>query len=60
MKVRDLSCDDVQKMSDSDLSAIISDGRGKMPSYKMLAPDQVKDLVVFVRSIGKKSEPCAR
>ena len=54
MKVRDLSSEDVQKMDDSDLSAVISGGKGKMPAYKTLAPDQVKDLVIFVRSIGKK------
>ena len=54
MHVNDLSSADVQKLSDSDLGAVISSGRGKMPSYKTLTPDQVKDLVGFVRSLGKK------
>jgi len=54
MHVNDLSSADVQKMSDSDLGAVISSGKGKMPSYKTLTPDQVKDLVGFVRSLGKK------
>jgi len=54
MKVQDLASEDVQKMSDSDLGAVISSGKGKMPSYKTLTPDQVKDLVGFVRSLGKK------
>lgn len=54
MHVNDLSSTDVQKMSDSDLGAVISSGKGKMPSYKTLVPDQVKDLVGFVRSLGKK------
>jgi mono/diheme cytochrome c family protein len=54
MHVNDLSSEDVQKMSDSDLGAVISSGKGKMPAYKTLAPDQVKDLVGFVRSLGKK------
>ena len=54
MKLRDLSSEDVQKMSDSDLGAIISGGKGKMPPFKTLTPDEVKGLVVFVRSIGTK------
>lgn len=54
MKVNDLSSNDVQKVSDADLSAAISGGKGKMPAYKALTPDQVKDLVGFVRSLGKK------
>ena len=31
MKTRDLSSADVQKQSDAELSAIISNGKGKMP-----------------------------
>jgi cytochrome c6 len=54
MKLRDLSSEDVQKMSDSDLGAIISGGKGKMPPFKTLTPDEVKGLVVFARSIGTK------
>jgi len=54
MHVNDLSSADVQKLSDSDLGAVISSGKGKMPSYKTLTPDQVKDLVGLVRSLGKK------
>jgi len=53
MKTRDLASADVQKMSDADLSAMITNGKGKMPSYKMLTPDQVKDLVAYVRSLKK-------
>ena len=34
MKTRDLSSADVQKQSDADLSAIITNGKGKMPPYK--------------------------
>jgi mono/diheme cytochrome c family protein len=54
MHVNDLSSADVQKMSDSDLGTVISSGKGKMPSYKTLTADQVKDLVGFVRTLGKK------
>jgi cytochrome c6 len=54
MKTTDMAAADVQKMSDADLSGVISNGKGKMPAYKTLTPDQVKDLVGIVRSLGKK------
>jgi cytochrome c6 len=54
MKVKDFASEEVQKMSDADLSAAISTGKGKMPPYKTLTPDQVKDLVAYVRSFKKK------
>lgn len=54
MKVKDLASDDVQKMSDADLNDTIAKGKGKMPAYKTLTPDQVKDLVGYVRAFGKK------
>ncbi len=54
MKVKDFASEEVQKMSDADLSAAISAGKGKMPAYKTLTPDQVKDLVAYIRAFGKK------
>jgi mono/diheme cytochrome c family protein len=54
MKVKDFGSEDVQKMSDADLSAAITNGKGKMPPYKTLSADQVKDLVAYVRGLGKK------
>ncbi len=54
MKVKDLSSEEVQKMSDADLGGAISPGKGKMPAYKTLTPDQVKDLVAYVRAFTKK------
>lgn len=54
MKVKDFASEDVQKMSDADLSAAISAGKAKMPAFKTLTADQVKDLVGYVRSFGKK------
>jgi len=53
MKTTDMAADDVQKMSDADLSGVISNGKGKMPAYKTLTPDQVKDLVGYIRSLKK-------
>ena len=54
MKTTDMAAAGVQKMSDADLSGIISNGKGgKMPAYKTLTPDQVKDLVSYIRSLKK-------
>ncbi len=54
-KIRDLSSADVQQQSDADLTAIITNGKGKMPAYgKSLKPDQVKDLVTYIRLLAKK------
>ncbi|SRR6266481_9263966 len=54
MKAGDFASEAVQKMSDADLTDAISKGKGKMPAYKTLTPDQVKDLVAYVRAFGKK------
>ncbi|MGB8324744.1 MAG: cytochrome c [Candidatus Acidiferrum sp.] len=53
MKTRDLGSPDVQKQTDADLTTIITKGKGKMPAYGTLTPDQVKDLVTYVRSLKK-------
>jgi cytochrome c6 len=54
-KLRDLGSGDVRKQSDAELSAIIENGKGKMPPYgKTLKPEQVKDLVAYLRSLAKK------
>jgi cytochrome c oxidase cbb3-type subunit 3 len=51
LKTKDFASADVQKMSDADLTAIITNGKPpKMPPYKTLTADQVKDLVAYVRS----------
>jgi len=53
MKNSDLTAADVQKKSDADLSAAITNGKPPMPAYKTLTADQVKDLVSYVRSLKK-------
>jgi cytochrome c6 len=54
MKVKDFASEEVQKMSDADLTAAITAGKGKMPPSKTLSADQVKDLVAYIRAFGKK------
>jgi len=54
MKTTDLGAADTQKKSDEDLSGVITNGKPpKMPASKSLTPDQVKDLVSYIRSLKK-------
>jgi mono/diheme cytochrome c family protein len=55
MGVHDFGSPEVQGMKDAELASAISDGKNKMPAYKKsLSADQIKDLVTYVRSFGKK------
>jgi mono/diheme cytochrome c family protein len=55
MGIKDLASPEVQKMSDDELTAVIGDGKNKMPSYKKsLKPEQIKELVGYIRSLAKK------
>ena len=53
-KIRDLGSAEVQKQSDDELSGIVTGGKGKMPAYgKSLKPEQIKELVAYIRSFKK-------
>jgi cytochrome c6 len=53
-KVRELGSADVQKQTDDELAGIIGNGKGKMPAYgKSLKPEQIKDLVAYIRTMKK-------
>jgi cytochrome c6 len=49
----DLTAAAAQGMSDADLAAVITNGKGKMPASKSLKPDQVTALVAYVRTLKK-------
>jgi cytochrome c6 len=52
--IRDLGSADVQAQSDDAIAVIIGNGKGKMPAYgKSLKPDQIKDLVTYIRTLKK-------
>lgn len=53
LQTPDLSSDEAQSKSDSELGAIITKGKGKMPAYKNMTTDQVNDMVKFIRSLKK-------
>jgi cytochrome c6 len=53
--VHDFGSDEVTKMSDTDLITIITAGKDKMPPYgKSLKETEIKDLVAYVRELGKQ------
>jgi cytochrome c6 len=54
-KLRDLRSADVQKQSDADLDAVITNGKPPMPAFgKTLDPATVTGLVAYIRSIAAK------
>jgi len=53
MGAHDFTSADVQKMSDTELTDTITNGKNKMPSYKSLTADQVKGLVAYIRTLKK-------
>jgi mono/diheme cytochrome c family protein len=55
MKLRDLRSPEVQKLSDAELTKIISDGTKNMPGYKKRLGDaKVKTLVEHTRKLAAK------
>ena len=54
MGTKSLAGPEIQKQSDADLTAAVTNGKGKMPSYKgKLTDDQIKSLVAYVRTLKK-------
>jgi len=51
----DFHSSDVQGQSDEQLADTVGKGKNKMPGYaKSLKPEEIKDLVAYVRALGKK------
>jgi cytochrome c6 len=52
MGLKPLSSPEVQKMSDADMTALITNGKGKMPANKgKLTDAQISDVVAYVRTL---------
>ena len=55
MKAKDLRSAEVQKLTDAEITKIISDGKGNMPSFKArFTPADIAELVKHIRSIAAK------
>ena len=53
MGAHDFTSPEVQKMSDNELTDIITNGKNKMPKYGSLKPEEVKGLVAYIRTLKK-------
>jgi mono/diheme cytochrome c family protein len=53
MGAQDFTSADVQKMSDAELTGIITNGKNKMPKYASLKPEEIKGLVAYIRTLKK-------
>ena len=55
LMIPDLRSDDVQKLSDAELIAIVTNGKDPMPSFKdKLSADEIKGVIAYVRTFAKK------
>ena len=50
LKLKDLRSAEVQKLSDAELTKLLTDGKGKMPASKLSA-DDIKAVIAFVRTL---------
>jgi len=56
MQAPDLRSDEVQKKPDADLAKVISEGKNNMPAFhNTFNPQQIQDLVAYVRQLGKQT-----
>ncbi|MBZ5603231.1 MAG: cytochrome c [Acidobacteriia bacterium] len=53
VEIHDLKSPEVQKMSDADLKAVITQGKGKMKPIASVTGGSVDDVVAYVRSLKK-------
>src|SRR6059058_1605153 len=54
VKLRDLHSADVQKLTDAELSKVISDSKGKMPPYKnKMSAAEINAVVAYLRPARK-------
>jgi mono/diheme cytochrome c family protein len=55
LKVKPLNAADAQKLTDADLTKVITAGKGKMPAIgKAFTAEQIKALIAVIRSFAKK------
>ena len=55
LMIPDLRSDEVQKLSDAELIAIVTNGKDPMPSFKdKLSADEIKGVIAYVRTFAKK------
>jgi len=57
LMIPDLRADDVQKHTDAELIAIVTNGMDPMPSFKdKLSADEIKGVVAYIRTLSKNKK----
>lgn len=52
MGLKPLSSPEVQKMSDAELTALVTNGKGKMPAYKgKLSDEEISAVVKYIKTL---------
>lgn len=60
LKIPDLHSEAVQKLSEAELTQVITKGKNKMPGYECkLSKEQISQLAGFVRDLAKKHRATA-
>jgi mono/diheme cytochrome c family protein len=54
MNIPDLRSAEIQKLPDTEIAAVISNGKGSMPSFKNLSKDQLHSLIAYIRQQASK------
>lgn len=49
-----MSSEYIQKKTDAEFTDIIEKGKGKMPAVKGTTPEEITDVIAYIRSLGKK------
>jgi mono/diheme cytochrome c family protein len=52
LKVKDLGSAEVQKLTDAEITKVLTTGKGKMPASK-LSPEDIKTVIGFVRGLKR-------
>ena len=50
LKVRDLRSAEVQKLSDAEITKVLTDGKGKMPASKLAPAEKLTDWLAMIRA----------
>jgi len=54
LNIPDLRSEEVQKLSDTEIASVISNGKNAMPPFKNLSKDQINSLITYIRGLASK------
>ena len=54
LNIPDLRSAEIQKLTDTEIAGVISNGKGSMPSFKNLSKDQIHSLITYIRELASR------